>query len=56
VAAAEADRGHALAQVRWVLGRYAGADAPGWTAPSRDELSDHFTEQFLGFVSPEAIA
>jgi hypothetical protein len=31
VAAAEAERSHALAQVRWVLGRYAGADAPEWT-------------------------
>jgi CubicO group peptidase (beta-lactamase class C family) len=56
VAAAEADRSQALAQVRWVFGRYAGADAPGWTPPSRDELSGHFTEQFLGYVSPEAIA
>ena len=56
VVAAAAERGHVLAQVRWVFGRYAEADAPGWTAPSRDELSEHFTEQFLGFVSPEALA
>jgi Beta-lactamase len=41
---------------RWVIGRFAGAGAPGWAAPARDELSDHFTEQFLGYVSPEAIA
>jgi len=56
IAAAEAERSHALAQLRWVLGRFAGADAPEWTAPSHDELSDHFTEQFLGFVSPDAMA
>ena len=56
VVAAAAERGHALAQVRWVFGRYAEAGAPGWAAPSRDELSEHFTEQFLGFVSPGALA
>jgi CubicO group peptidase (beta-lactamase class C family) len=56
VIAAEAEHGHALAQVRWVFGRYAGADAPEWTAPSRDELSEHCTEHFLGFASPEEIA
>jgi CubicO group peptidase (beta-lactamase class C family) len=56
IAAAGADHGHALARVRWVFGRYAEADAPGWTAPSRDELSEHFTEQMLGLVSPETIA
>lgn len=55
IAAAEAENGPALAQVRWLFGRYAEADAPGWTAPTRDELSEHCTEQFLGFVSPEAI-
>jgi CubicO group peptidase (beta-lactamase class C family) len=56
VIAAEAEHGHALTQVRWVFGRYAGADAPGWTAPARDELSEHFTERFLGFASPGQIA
>jgi len=56
VVATAAEHGHALPQVRWVFGRYAEAGAPGWTAASRDELSEHFTEQFLGFVSPEALA
>jgi CubicO group peptidase (beta-lactamase class C family) len=56
VVAAEAERSHALAQVRWLLGRYAEAGEPGWSAPSRAELSEHFTEQFLGFASPEEIA
>lgn len=56
IAAAEAEQGHALAQVRWVFGRFAGAGAPGWAAASRDELSEHFTERFLGFASPDEIA
>ena len=53
---AEAEAGHALAQVRWLFGRYAEADAPGWTPPSHDELSEHCTEHMLGFASPETIA
>ncbi len=56
VVEAGAEHDHALAQVRWVFGRYAGADAPGWTAPSRGELSEHFTERFLALISPESIA
>jgi CubicO group peptidase (beta-lactamase class C family) len=56
IAAAEAGHGRALAQVRWVLGRFARAGAPGWAAPSRDELGEHFTERFLGFASPDEIA
>jgi CubicO group peptidase (beta-lactamase class C family) len=56
IAAAEAQRSHALAQVRWVFGRYGEAGTPGWTAPSRDELSDHVTEQFLTRVPPETAA
>lgn len=56
IAAAEAEPGHALAQVRWVLGRYGQADAPGWTAPSRDELSEHFTEHLLTVVPPKTMA
>ena len=56
IAAAEAEHGHALAQVRWVFGRYAEAGAPGWTAPDRDELSEHFTEHFLTLVPPETAA
>lgn len=56
IAAAGASRGHALAQVRWLFGRYGGAGAPGWTPPARDELSEHCTERMLSLVSPEAIA
>ncbi|HEX3960033.1 MAG TPA: serine hydrolase domain-containing protein [Trebonia sp.] len=56
IAAAEAEHGRALPQMRWVFARFAGAGAPGWAAPSRDELSEHFTERFLGFASPDEIA
>jgi CubicO group peptidase (beta-lactamase class C family) len=54
--AAVPEHGHALAQVRWVFGRYAGADTPGWTAPDRDELSEHVTEAFLTVVPPKTVA
>ena len=53
---AAAEPGYALAQVRWLFRRYAEAGAPGWTAPSRDELSEHFTEQLLGLAPPEMTA
>ena len=56
IEASEAEQSHALAQVRWVFARYAGADGPGWTAPSGAELSAHFTESMLGLVSAETIA
>jgi CubicO group peptidase (beta-lactamase class C family) len=41
--------GHpALAQLRWVISRFGGADRPGWPAPADGELSEHFTDRFLG--------
>ena len=42
--------------MRWVFGRYGEADEPGWTAPARDELSEHITEHFLTLVPPETAA
>ncbi|MBO0803314.1 MAG: beta-lactamase family protein [Nocardiopsaceae bacterium] len=56
IAAAEAANGHALAQVRWVFGRYGAAGEAGWTAPNRDELSEHFTERLLTRVPPQTMA
>jgi CubicO group peptidase (beta-lactamase class C family) len=38
---------HALAQVRWLISRFGGADGEGWEAPGQDELREHFAEQFL---------
>ena len=56
IAAAEREQGHAVAQVRWIFGRYAEAGAPGWTAPSHDELSEHVTEHLLSLVPPKTAA
>jgi CubicO group peptidase (beta-lactamase class C family) len=47
--------GHALAQLRWVVSRFGGADAPGWAAPGEGELREHFTEQFLASVPPDRL-
>ncbi len=41
---------HALAQLRWVIDRFAGAAGPGWTPPGQDELAQHFTDQFLAVL------
>jgi len=41
--------GHpALAHLRWVISRFGGADGAGWSAPAGGELSEHFTDRFLG--------
>jgi CubicO group peptidase (beta-lactamase class C family) len=40
----------ALAQLRWVISRFSGADRPGWTAPADDELSEHFDDRFLAAI------
>jgi CubicO group peptidase (beta-lactamase class C family) len=41
--------GHpALTQLRWVISRFGGADGPDWAAPADGELSEHFTDRFLG--------
>jgi CubicO group peptidase (beta-lactamase class C family) len=38
---------HALSQLRWIISRFAGAGAPGWTAPDEQELRLHFHEDYL---------
>ena len=47
--------GHALAQVRWLLDRFAGADGDGWSAPDDTELRAHFDERFLSAVPPDQL-
>lgn len=56
IATIEAEHGDALTQVRWIFGRYAHADTPDWTAPSRDELSEHLSDDYLNAVSPQSWA
>ena len=41
---------HALDQLHWVISRFSGADAPGWTAPREDELGEHFDDRFLAVL------
>jgi len=50
--AAAGREGNALAQLRWIAARFAGADEPGWLAPGEDELREHFTGTFLTAVPP----
>jgi CubicO group peptidase (beta-lactamase class C family) len=47
--------GHALAQVRWLIGRFAGAGTPGWTVPAEPELAEHFSADFLAQVPPSEL-
>lgn len=54
-AAAAGNEGRALAQLRWIIARFAGAGEPGWAAPDEDELREHFTAEFLADVGPEAL-
>jgi Beta-lactamase len=53
---------HALAQLRWIIARFAGAADPSrtasgqdWTAPSDDELRQHFDDRFLSEIPPPAL-
>ena len=46
---------HALDQLRWVISRFSGADAPGWTAPDEDELREHFDDRFLAVLPAGAL-
>jgi hypothetical protein len=41
---------HALAQLRWVIARFASADSPQWTAPDDVELRQHFDDRYLSLV------
>ena len=41
---------HALDQLRWVISRFSGADAPGWKAPEQDEIREHFDDGFLAVL------
>ena len=55
VDAAAAGEGHALAQLRWIAARFAGAREPGWAAPGEDELREHFSARFLAALPPERL-
>jgi CubicO group peptidase (beta-lactamase class C family) len=42
--------GHAVAQLRWLISRFADADRPGWPPPADDELAEHFDDRLLAAV------
>jgi hypothetical protein len=46
----------ALAQLRWLVSRFAAADAPEWTLPAREELRQHFDDRYLDLVPPDWLA
>lgn len=46
---------HAVAQLRWLVSRFAYADGPGWVAPDEAELLGHFAERFLAVATPSRI-
>jgi len=45
----------ALAQLRWVISRFEDAGDPAWAAPGEDELSQHFSAQFLAVLPPAVL-
>ncbi|GLZ31241.1 hypothetical protein Lesp02_34290 [Lentzea sp. NBRC 105346] len=47
--------GHALAQVRWMLSRFATADSPEWTVPDAGELRRHFADDYLDLLPPDRL-
>jgi CubicO group peptidase (beta-lactamase class C family) len=47
--------GRAVAQLRWIAGRFRDAAEDGWTAPDVAELREHFTDEFLDHVPPDRL-
>jgi len=55
IAARGQQDGRALAQVKWIVGRFRDSAGDGWTAPDEEELQRHFTDQFLANVPPHQV-
>ena len=55
VAARGPQDGRALAQLKWIAGRFRDAAEDGWTEPDEEELRAHFTDQFLASVPPDRL-
>jgi CubicO group peptidase (beta-lactamase class C family) len=47
--------GYASAQLNWLIFRFSDADGADWTAPTEDELREHFTDRFLSVVTQERL-
>jgi CubicO group peptidase (beta-lactamase class C family) len=55
IAARDQHNGRALAQLRWIVGRFRDSVEDGWTSPDEEELREHFTDQFLANVPPHQV-
>ena len=55
ITAPDRQQGRAVAQLKWIAGRFRDADLDGWTAPNEEELRGHFTDQFLASVPPDRL-
>jgi uncharacterized protein (DUF2336 family) len=55
IAARGQQDGRALAQLKWIVGRFRDSAEDGWTAPDEEELREHFTDQFLANVPPDRL-
>jgi CubicO group peptidase (beta-lactamase class C family) len=55
VAARGPHDGRALAQLKWIVDRFRDSPEDGWTAPDKEELRRHFTDQFLANVPPDQV-
>jgi CubicO group peptidase (beta-lactamase class C family) len=55
IAARGQQDGRALAQLKWILGRFRDSAEDGWTAPDEEELRRHFTDRFLANVPPHQV-
>ncbi len=47
--------GSASVQLNWLMSRFADAGGPAWTAPTDEELHEHFTDRFLSVITPERL-
>jgi CubicO group peptidase (beta-lactamase class C family) len=47
-----AGEGPALAQLRWIVSQFGGADSPAWVPPEESELRQHCTGRFLDAIPP----
>lgn len=47
--------GRAVEQLRWIAARFGDAAEDGWTAPGDRELREHFTDEFLSYVTSERL-
>jgi CubicO group peptidase (beta-lactamase class C family) len=52
IAARAPQGGRALAQLKWIVGRFRDSAEDGWTTPGEEELREHFTDRFLANATP----